>query len=94
MITGALGRAASTFGSISNPVMPGMGMLMSDRIRITMGSAIVFARSNASGADAANSMTKTPIADVASELLAEQVFDIGFVIDHDDVGAHSAASVC
>src|SRR5262249_49003175 len=43
MITGTFGRAAVTFGSISSPLMP--GMLMSDRIRISMGSAIVFARS-------------------------------------------------
>ena len=47
MITGTFGRAAFTFGSISSPLMP--GMLMSDRIRMSMGSAIVFARSNASG---------------------------------------------
>ena len=58
MITGTFGRAAFTFGSISSPLMP--GMLMSDRIRISKGSAIFFARSNASGADAANSMTKRP----------------------------------
>jgi hypothetical protein len=43
---------------------------------------------NASGADAANSMNKTPGANVAAELLAKQVFDVGFVIDHKDVGAH------
>src|SRR3974390_2663502 len=78
MITGTFGRAAFTFGSISSPLMP--GMLMSDRIRISMGSAIVFARSNASGADVANS-------NVAAELLAKQVFDVGFVIDHKDIGA-------
>src|SRR5246127_1649210 len=50
MITGTFGRAAVTFDSISSPLMP--GILMSDRIRISMGSAIVFVRSNASGAGA------------------------------------------
>jgi hypothetical protein len=30
---------------------------------------------------------KTPAANVAAELLAKQVFDIGFVIDHENIGA-------
>ena len=37
MITGTLGRAAFTFGSISSPLMP--GILMSEKIRISNGSA-------------------------------------------------------
>src|SRR5215831_9744724 len=79
MITGTFGRAAFTFGSISSRLMP--SMLMSDRIRIRMGSAIVFARASASGADAANSMTKRPERMSRPELLAKKVLDVGFVID-------------
>ena len=30
---------------------------------------------------------KTPGANVAAELLAKQVFDVGFVIDYEDIGA-------
>src|SRR6266702_2499300 len=58
MITGTSGRSARTFGNISSPLMP--GMLMSARIRISEGSRTSAARTNAAGADGANSMVKRP----------------------------------
>src|ERR1700730_14209158 len=58
MITGTSGRSARTFGSISSPLMP--GMLMSDKIRISDGSATFAARASAAGADGTNSIVKRP----------------------------------
>src|SRR3981189_1838368 len=57
MITGTSGRCARTFGSISSPLMP--GMLMSDKIRISDGSATFAATANAAGADGAGTADGT-----------------------------------
>ena len=56
-------------------------MLMSDRIRISDRSSAAAMRSSAAAADCANSMAKRPAAQVAPELLAEQLFDVRFIID-------------
>src|SRR3954466_10802133 len=58
MITGTSGRSALTLGSISSPLMP--GMLISDRINISEGSATSAARTSAAGAEGANSIRKRP----------------------------------
>ena len=63
------------------------GMLMSDKIKISEGSRISTARCSATGADGANSIVKRPSLDVAAELLTEQGFDVGLVIDDEDVNA-------
>src|SRR5215471_7463152 len=85
MITGTFGRAAFTFGSISSPLMP--GMLMSDRIRTSMGSANRPRALQRLWRRRRKLHDKTPAANVAAELLAKQVFDVGFVIDHQNIDA-------
>src|SRR5215472_1874114 len=49
MMTGTSGRSALAFGRSSRPVMP--GMLMSDRIRISVASLALPMQSSATGAD-------------------------------------------
>src|ERR1700722_9704701 len=56
MMTGTSGRASLARGSSSRPLMP--GMLMSERIRISLAASAARTRSNASAALSANSMTK------------------------------------
>ena len=54
--------------------------------------AISAARASAAGADGANSIVKRPDSQIAPELLTEQRFDIGLVIDDEDVNAQFCAS--
>ena len=83
MMTGTLGLAALTFGSISSPLMP--GILMSERIRISKGSADRFGALQRLRRRVRKFHHETAGADVAAELLAK--FDVGFVIDRKDIGA-------
>jgi hypothetical protein len=62
-------------------------MLMSDRIRINDASAASLMSSRALSADWA----KSAIADVASELLTKQRFNIGFVVNDKNKQAHLSA---
>jgi hypothetical protein len=74
MITGTFGRAAFTFGSISSPLMP--GMLMSDKTREE--SPLLLTCSRGCRCRVGKLHDKTSRANVAAELLAKQVFDVGF----------------
>ena len=85
MMKGTSGRAALAFGNSSRPVIP--GMLMSDRIRINDASAASLMSSRALSVDWA----KSAIADVASELLTKQRFNIGFVVNDKNKQAHLSA---
>ena len=85
MITGTSGRSARTFGSISSPLMP--GMLMSDRIRISEGSATLRRAQQGRGRRRGELHLKASGLYVAPELLAKQGFDIGLVIDDEYVHA-------
>src|SRR6266849_10297398 len=81
MITGTFGRSARTFGSISRPLMP--GMLMSDRIRIRDGlDTLQCSRSRQREFHDEAARTK-----ITPGMLAEHAFNIGLVIDNENVGA-------
>ena len=69
------GRAALAFGKSSRPVIP--GMLMSERIRINDAASLISL--SALSAELRKIHRKPAVADVASELLAKQRLNIGFV---------------
>ena len=88
MMTGTSGRASRARGSNSRPLMP--GMLMSERMRMRLASSTVATTFSASGADCANSIAKRAERDFTPELLAEQIGDVGLVVDDQDERAHAS----
>ncbi len=87
MMIGTSGRIALAFGNSSSPLMP--GMLMSDRIRISDGRRPRRCVASASLRRLGKIHGKAAVAQIAAELLAEQHFDVGFVIDHENEKAHA-----
>ena len=79
MMTGTSGRASRARGSRSRPLIP--GMLMSERMRMSLAASAAQTRSRCVRRASANSMTKRDGAQFSAELLTEQIRDIGLVVD-------------
>src|ERR1700689_3223655 len=92
MMTGTSGRANRARGSNSRPLMP--GMLMSERMRMRLASSTISTTFNASGGGLREFQREARRADFTAELLAEQVGDVGLVVDHQDERAHVPLSPC
>jgi hypothetical protein len=84
MMTGTSGRDAFAFGKSSSPLIP--GILMSDRIRIKGTGITDFLKGAISRLSKVHG--KAAGADVAPELLAKQVFDVGFIINNEYTRIH------
>src|ERR1700752_607932 len=81
MITGTFGRSAFTLGSISRPVMPGMLMSESSRIRDRLH---LFQRGRRRQSKFHH---EAPLSQIPPEGLLEHPFDVRFVIDDNNVSA-------
>src|ERR1700752_2390828 len=81
MITGTFGRSAFTLGSISRPVMPGMLMSESTRIRDRLH---LFQRGRRRQSKFHH---EAPLSQIPPEVLLEHPFDVRFVIDDNNVSA-------
>jgi hypothetical protein len=86
MTTGTFGRSAFTLGSISRPVIP--GMLMSESIKIRDGSGIAFTPLQRGRRRQSKFHHEPPRPQISPEVLLEHLFGIGFVIDDNNVSAH------
>src|SRR6478752_222946 len=91
MITGTSGRAALAFGNNSRPVIP--GMLMSERIRINDAPAASLISLRAL-CRLSKIHREAAVADVASELLAKQRLNIGFVVNNKNRQTHCLPLLC
>ena len=70
------------------------GMLMSERMRMRLASlARADPRQRLRRADCANSIAKREARNSLAELLAEQIGDVGLVVDDEDQRAHATAPV-
>ena len=92
MMIGTSGRAAFAFGSSSSPLIP--GMLMSDRIRMIVTSAASANALKRSGRRLGKVHGEATIAQVAPKLLAEQHFNVGLVVDHQNKQVHVLCPRC
>ena len=89
MMTGTSGRAALALGNSSRPVIP--GMLMSDRMRINDAPAASLMQLKGTVSRLRKIHREASVADVASELLAKQRLNIGFVVNNKNKQAHLSA---
>ena len=87
MITGTSGRAIRTFGKRFRPLVP--GMLISERIKTSVSPPTASIELKCFGCRAREIHPETAIANLATELLAEQGLNVGFVIDNEDARAHA-----